>query len=92
MMPNTIQLQDRLKNFKGWWHGRYRIHYVLNADGNLNVPYLNCNVDKPYVNWNNLDNRWNDNEPALVSANLFISLLLLWESFVFKLQIVDFLS
>ena len=49
---------------------------VRNDDGNLNVPYLNCNVDKPYVNWYNLDNSWNDNEPGLF-ATLFISLSLL---------------
>jgi len=38
---------------------------VRNDDGYLNVPYLNCNVPTPYVNWYNLDNRWNDNEFAL---------------------------
>ncbi len=47
--------------------------FIRNDNGNLNVPYLNCNVDKPYVNWYNLDNSWNDNEPALPFATLFIS-------------------
>jgi hypothetical protein len=44
--------------------------FVRNADGNLNVPCLNCNVDRPYVNWNWLDNRWNNNEPAGLRATL----------------------
>ena len=35
--------------------------FVRNDDGKLNVPYLNCNVDRPYVNWNWLDNQWNGN-------------------------------
>ncbi len=39
--------------------------FVRNDNGYLNSPYLNCNVKVPYVNWYNLDNQWNDNEPGL---------------------------
>lgn len=51
--------------------------FVRNDNGYLNVPYLNCNVDKPYVNWYNLDNTWNDNEPGLLFATFSISLPLI---------------
>jgi hypothetical protein len=54
--------------FKAWAKDKLPYGWrdvVRNDYGNLNVPYLNCNVDKPYVNWYNLDNSWNDNEPAL---------------------------
>ena len=42
--------------------------FVLNENGNRVAPYLNCNGDRSYVNWYNLDNYWNDNEPAGPSA------------------------
>lgn len=58
--------------------------FVLNENGNRIVSYLNCNGDRPYVNWYNLDNYWNDNEPAGLSATLFISLLTLGRSFSLK--------
>ena len=48
--------------------------FVLDESGNLNVPYLNCNVAHPYVNWNNLGNDWDDYGLALLRATLFISL------------------
>ena len=56
---------------------------VQNDDGNLYVPYLNDDGDKVVVNWNRLDNDWNDNNPAGRLATLIISLLTFcWESFV----------
>ena len=56
---------------------------VLDRDCGLGVPYL-CEVgSKVVVNWNWLDNDWNDNNPAAVRATYFISLSILhWESFV----------
>jgi len=47
--------------------------FVRNRNGNLNVPYLYENGDKVVLNWNWLDNDWNDNNPALCFATLFIS-------------------
>ncbi|MBI2439610.1 MAG: hypothetical protein HYV45_03380 [Candidatus Moranbacteria bacterium] len=46
--------------------------YVQNRNGNLNVPYL-YEDDEVVVNWNCLDNNWNDNNPALRFAILFFS-------------------
>lgn len=50
--------------------------FVQNRNGNLNVPYLYENDDKVVVNWNWLDNNWNDNNPALRFAILFFLLSL----------------
>lgn len=46
-----------------------------NSNGNLYVRYLYWNDSR--WNWNNnwLDNNFNDNDPAAVSATLLISLL-----------------
>ena len=72
-----------LRVFEGQWHGWHPIHFVQNRDGNLNVPYVYWNDGQVYLNWNWLDNDWNDNNPAALSATLFISLLTsCWESFV----------
>lgn len=49
---------------------------VRNCDSNLNVPYVYDNGDEVVVNWNWLDNDWNDNNPAARFAILsFLSLL-----------------
>lgn len=56
--------------------------FVRNRDGNLNAPYLYDDGDKVVLNWNWLENDWNDNNPALRFATLFISLPFLRESFV----------
>jgi hypothetical protein len=48
--------------------------FVQNDNGDLNVPYLYEDSDKVVLNWNWLDNDWNDNCPALRFANHFISL------------------
>ena len=47
--------------------------FVENRNGNLNAPYLYENGDKVILNWNWLDNDWNDNNPALRFANLLVS-------------------
>jgi|GEM_PF-3237465 len=47
--------------------------FVRNRNGNLNVPYLYLNGDQVVLNWNWLDNDWNDSNPALRFATLFIS-------------------
>jgi hypothetical protein len=47
--------------------------FVLNRNGNLNVPYVYDDGGTVHVNWNWLDNDWNDNNPAVLSATLFIS-------------------
>ena len=47
--------------------------FVRNRDGNLNVPYLYENGDQVKLKWNWLDNDFNDNNPALRFAPLFIS-------------------
>ena len=47
---------------------------MRNRNDNLNVPYLYENGDKVILNWNWLDNDWNDNNPALRLATHFISL------------------
>lgn len=47
--------------------------FVRNRNGNLNVPYLIENGDQVKLNWNWLDNNWNDNNPALRFATLFVS-------------------
>lgn len=47
--------------------------FVQNRNGNLNVPYLIENDDQVVVNWNWLDNNWNDDNPTLRFAILFFS-------------------
>lgn len=54
--------------------------FLRNSDGNLYVPYLNWNGDAWVVNFNRLDNDWNDND-RLVSCQSLRSLLV-WESFL----------
>lgn len=49
-------------------------HIIRDSDGNLIVRYLNWNGDKWNWNYNWLDNDFNDNNPAVVSEALFISL------------------
>jgi len=58
--------------------------FVRNRDGNLNVPYLYEDNGDVVMNWNWLDNGWNDSNPALRFANLFISRPrpVAWASFV----------
>jgi hypothetical protein len=46
--------------------------FVLNHDGSVNVPYVNEDGGKEYVNWNWLDNDFCDNNPAMLSATLFV--------------------
>jgi hypothetical protein len=36
--------------------------FLRNSNGNLYVPYLNWNGDEWYLNFNRLDNDWNDND------------------------------
>lgn len=45
--------------------------FVQNRNGNWNVPYLIENDDQVILNWNWLDNDWNDNYLALRFATLF---------------------
>ena len=45
----------------------------VNPNGNLYVPYLNWNGDEWYLNFNRLDNDWNDND-RLVSCQSLHSL------------------
>ncbi len=70
-----------LKVFDGWWLGRYSVQN-RNADGNLYVRYLYWNDEQWVSNYNWLDNDWNVNNPSAQLAILFISLPILWESFV----------
>ena len=58
-----------LRVFKGQWYGWHSVRY-RNADGNLYVRYLNWNGDRWDWSYNWLDNDWNDNNPAAVSAIL----------------------
>ena len=69
--------------FEGWWYG-WRLAWNRNADGNLVVRYLNWYGNRWDWNYNWLDNDWNDNNPAALSATLFVSLSALCrESFGF---------
>lgn len=53
-------------------------------DRNLNVPYLYVNGDKVVLNWNWLDNDWNDNKPAVRFATRFISPPVLLRGVLFR--------
>ena len=61
------------------WHFQRAVEWkafctiVQNRDGNLNVPYLIENDGEVVVNWNWLDNDWNDNNPAARFATRFTS-------------------
>jgi len=57
---------------------------VQNRDGNLNVPYLIENGGEVVVNWNWLDNDWNDNNPAARFANHFTSHPASWRGRVLR--------
>ncbi len=48
--------------------------FLRNSNGNLYVPYLNWSGDEWYLNFNRLDNDWNDND-RLVSCQSLRSLL-----------------
>ena len=48
-------------------------HTNRNADGDLYVRYLYWNGDTWNWNYNWLDNDWNEHNPALLRATLFIS-------------------
>lgn len=54
--------------FKAWAKGKLLYGWrdvVRDDNGSLDVPYLFCNVDKPYVDWYNLHISWFGREPAL---------------------------
>jgi hypothetical protein len=53
------------------WKGKiiYAWKSVRGDVGYLDVPYLNCYVDKPYVYWCYLGNSWSGDEPALLFAS-----------------------
>jgi hypothetical protein len=42
---------------------------VRSASGDRGVPYLDCNVDRPYVRWYDLDGRWVALEPSGLLAS-----------------------
>jgi hypothetical protein len=68
------------------WKGKFIFFWgtiYRNSDGSLYVRYLNWNGDQWNWNFNCLDNDWNDNNPAAVSANRFISLLILFRRVLF---------
>lgn len=69
-MPNSIQPQEYSK---GGVTDDILYNIVRNDDGNLNVPYLYDDDSQVVVNWNWLDNNFNDNNPALRFATGFIS-------------------
>ena len=56
--PDQIPTEFRGKWIYGW------ASVVRSVDGGLNVPYLICNVDRPYVDWNWLVIQWSVREPA----------------------------
>lgn len=58
--------------FNGQCHRRCRTH-DRNSDGNLYVRYLYWNDGQWNWNYNWLDNEWDDQNPAAVSASLFIA-------------------
>ena len=58
--------------FNEQWY-RWRFVHNRNRNGNLYVRYLNWDGGRWNWNFNWLDNDWNDNNPALVDATLFIS-------------------
>lgn len=69
-MPNSIQPREYSK---GGGTDDILYNIVRNDDGNLNVPYLYDDDSQVVVNWNWLDNNFNDNNPALRFATGFVS-------------------
>ena len=69
-MPNAIQPPEYSK---GGGIDDILYNIVRNDDGNLNVPYLYDDDSQVVVNWNWLDNNFNDSNPALRFATSFIS-------------------
>ncbi len=55
---NQIQAEFQGKLIYGW------ASVVHGSGGVLSVPYLNCDVDRPYVRWHGLGRRWLDHELA----------------------------
>ena len=47
--------------FYGQWFRRHAVRIWRGSNGNLNVPYLNWNDKRWILNWNWLENDWNDN-------------------------------
>lgn len=65
-------LEDNWKTlpeaFRKWAKGKLLYGWadvVRHSDGYLYVPCLDCDIDKPFVDWFNLDRQWDDDEPAL---------------------------
>ncbi len=61
--PNEIPEEFKGKLIYAWGS------VVLNDFGDRCVPCLGCNGDKPFVDWYNLDNFWNDLEPACLRTS-----------------------
>lgn len=58
------------------WKGKYIFFWETiyrDSDGNLNVRYLNWDGTQWNWNYNWLDNDWNDDNPAAVSDDFFVS-------------------
>lgn len=61
--PHLIPLEWKRKLVYAWKS------VVLNEYGGRIVPFLYCNVDRPYVDWYDLDGYWGGSEPAGLSAS-----------------------
>jgi hypothetical protein len=63
------------------------LYEYRNANGNLYVRYLYWNGDRWVWNYNWLDNDWNDNNPAAVSAILSFPSLSFREDWVLSCKL-----
>lgn len=54
------------------------------SNGNRNVPYLNWNDGRWYLNFNWLENDWNSNDRLLRSRKSLCSLPIFWGEFIFQ--------
>lgn len=67
---NDPKLDSIQRAFNGWWY-RWRFVYTLwrNDDGNLYVPYANCNPNDRNLNANWVENDWDTNDASLLVRN-----------------------
>lgn len=69
-MPDTVQLRESARaRFRGAVARKAPCMFVVNADGNRNIPYANDDGKRWNGNWNWISNDFNRNGRVAVARN-----------------------